>query len=106
MYIHETIFILNAGLLFCGIKRVKRVRISPNLAVVLWQHLRNVEEMPQFRISSEVGQSQLDLKSVLCKGMDVCRRKPHRVLSSHQGDRILETGETVPPLADEPSGHH
>ncbi|XP_035404936.1 NADH dehydrogenase [ubiquinone] 1 beta subcomplex subunit 6 [Anser cygnoides] len=37
-------------------------------------------------------------------------RTPYGVVSSNPaifpGDRILETGEVIPPLKDEPAGHH
>ncbi|XP_010718029.1 NADH dehydrogenase [ubiquinone] 1 beta subcomplex subunit 6, partial [Meleagris gallopavo] len=37
-------------------------------------------------------------------------KKPYGIVVSNPaifpGDRILETGEVVPPLADEPSEHH
>ncbi|XP_015732833.1 NADH dehydrogenase [ubiquinone] 1 beta subcomplex subunit 6 isoform X2 [Coturnix japonica] len=38
------------------------------------------------------------------------KKKPYGIVMSNPpifpGDRILETGEIVPPLADESSGHH
>ncbi|NXX97697.1 NDUB6 dehydrogenase, partial [Centropus bengalensis] len=30
----------------------------------------------------------------------------HRALAFHQGDRILETGEIIPPMKEEPDEHH